>query len=123
MKPRALPVSQHEAAAFHDGRQTMFRRVMDPQPIMASFMGDKPVPAFHPEMLTDGVLGMAVDIFNLGGQSMVKCPYPVGRKLWVQETFTVFQSVDRVRKHSSGAAFSEVSDGQALYRADGHLSP
>lgn len=94
MKPRALPVSQHEAAALHDGRQTMFRRVIYPPPIWASFMGEKPVPAFHPDLLTKGVIGMAIEIFNSGGQNMVKCPYAVGRRLWVQETWWVYEMWD-----------------------------
>jgi len=42
-----------------------------------------------------------------------------GDRLWVRETWAHYQTINYVRR-SGGRTFSEVSDGLALYRADGH---
>ena len=42
-----------------------------------------------------------------------------GDRLWVRETWAHYQTINYVRR-SGGRAFSEVSDGLAIYRADGH---
>lgn len=47
-------------------------------------------------------------------------PYgKVGDRLWVRETWAHYQTVNSRRRYD-GASFSEVSDGAAGYRADGH---
>lgn len=42
-----------------------------------------------------------------------------GDRLWVREAWAHYQTVNYVRRHHGGAS-SEVSDGLAGYRADGH---
>ena len=94
MKPRALPVSQHEAAAFHDGRQTMFRRVMKPQPVHEGRFW-----RWHGAGWSDGIQ----EIWPVPGHSMnTNCPYPVGRRLWVQEAFC---DIFRRTEHSPGCVY------------------
>jgi len=46
-------------------------------------------------------------------------PHNVGDILYVRETFTVYQTVNYVRAYD-GRSFSESSDGQYAYKADGY---
>lgn len=70
--------------------------------------------------------GLAYDLSKSGwydtSGKLYRCPYGVpGDQLRVKETYTIYQTVDHIRK-PDGRAFSEVSDGSVLYRADGHES-
>lgn len=52
-------------------------------------------------------------------EKFFRIPYGVAKdELWVRETWAHYQTVNHVRR-PSGAAFDEVSDGLAAYRADG----
>ncbi len=52
-------------------------------------------------------------------QGFIKTRYQVGDVVWVRECWAHYQTVNHVRR-ASGTSFSEVSDGLAGYRADGH---
>lgn len=69
-------------------------------------------------------------IINNGSQPMaveydrrwpIRTKYRVGDRLWARETWAHYHTVNHI-VHSGGRAFSEVSDGLAGYRADGHDS-
>ncbi|MFG1417225.1 hypothetical protein V5F38_05350 [Xanthobacter sp. V0B-10] len=48
-------------------------------------------------------------------------PHQAGDRLWVRETWAHYHTINHIRR-THGGAFSEVSDGLAGYRADGHDS-
>lgn len=85
------------------GRKTQTRRILKPQPNMLN--GGKP--------LNNGRGSYSVE----GGWK--RYPIAVGNRLWVRETWAHYQTVNHTRQ-AHGGAFSEVSDGLAGYRADGH---
>ena len=77
----------------------------------------------HPQPDEDG---LAYDLLKNGwydtSAKHYECPYGIpGDRLRVQETVAIYQTIDHVRK-PDGRAFSEVSDGLVLYRADGYES-
>lgn len=52
-------------------------------------------------------------------QGFTTTPYgQIGDELWVRETHAIYQTVNHVVRHG-GRSFSEVSDGQCAYKADG----
>ena len=100
--------------AILDGSKTQTRRV-----ITAKHAQEADAWAWSPERgLWES--GIAADHGRHGHGEWVRCPYGVpGDRLWVRETWAHYQTVDR-RVRFDGASFSEVSDGFAGYRADGH---
>lgn len=48
----------------------------------------------------------------------LRVPHAIGDRLWVRETWALYQTINFV-VYCNGGAFSEVSDGKAGYRADG----
>jgi hypothetical protein len=87
--------------AILDGHKSQTRRVMKPQP--SSEIRRSP---FVKSGIEDG-----------HGRE-VRCPYQPGMRLWVRETWAVYQTVNYIRQ-PDGRAFSEVSDGHFAYKADG----
>jgi len=102
MKERPIIFSAPMVRAILEGRKTMTRRVIKPQP-------DE-----------DGLsLNTERQLWLDTSGDLYKCPYGVsGDRLWVRETFAIYQTVNYIRR-PDGRAFPEVSDGLAGYRADG----
>jgi hypothetical protein len=112
MKERPIIFSASMVRAILEGRKTQTRRPVK-WPAWTN-------PSSHWPPLVKK-LGLA---FYEDGR-MVKrfrCPYgQPGDRLWVRETWAHYQTVNHARL-SGGRAISEVSDGRAGYRADGHES-
>lgn len=126
MKERPIIFSGPMVKAILEGRKTQTRRVVRPQP-------HKGVMAFSPAIsgahwipqeqvgYDFGPNNPATQLTTMNG-SPIKSPYGVpGDRLWVRETFALYQTIDFV-KRPDGRSFSEVSDGLAAYRADGYTS-
>lgn len=74
MSEKPILMSTPNVNAILDGRKTMTRRVINPQPKIVH------------ELRTDGIL-ITEQIFRDGGAG-IKCPYgQVGGRLWVRETW------------------------------------
>lgn len=102
MKARPILFSGPMVCALLDGRKAQTRRVVKKPPSkwQAVGWGDQSQSAISPPLHW--------------------CPYgQPGDLLWVRETWAHYQTVNYVRR-VDGRAFSEVSDGLAAYRADGH---
>lgn len=107
MKTRPILFNGPMVNALLDGRKTMTRRIVKPQP--NSGPGGEMVDLGGAWGLLDG---------DLSGEWV--CPYGVpGDLLWVRETCTIYHTINHIRR-ASGASSSEVSDGLVGYRADGH---
>jgi hypothetical protein len=107
--------------AILEGRKTMTRRVVKPQP--PEGIGPIVGPEMFEPAITDkyGELKEGKPIFGVydeWGEWGTKCPYQPGDTLWVRETWANYQTVNYIRR-PDGRAFSEVSDGLAAYKADG----
>lgn len=103
MKERPILFSATMVRAILDGRKTQTRR------ILKGSTEHKGV--YNPAYL-------AVHQNDKGWKQI--CPYgKLGDQLWVRETWANYQTIDHVRR-TNGRAFSEISDGCAAYRADGH---
>ena len=103
MNEKGVIFNAEEVCAVLDGRKTQIRRVCKPQPEGKTIQYK---------------FGEAWDVQKsswVGGN----CPYgKPGDRLWVRETFCLYQEVHHTRKHS-GASFSEIRDGEVAYKADG----
>ena len=97
--------------ALLDGRKTVTRRVVKPQPSAVYFDG---------KVYNDDGLYVIARSPN-GRLEQIGLPYRPGDTLYVRETFTKYQTVNYIKCHD-GRAFSEVSDGQFAYKADGYES-
>jgi len=112
MKERPILFSAPMVRELLDGSKTQTRRSVKPQPPehmnIVRNLGDVDWQFVNDaHMLADSA-------------STWRCPYgQPGDRLWVRETWAHYQTVNHRRRHD-GAAFSEVSDGLAGYRADGH---
>ncbi len=104
--------------AILEGRKTVTRRVVKPQPEGAHSILDCDEEKRTFDLLcgNGGVGGVFVD-----WAETVKVPFWPHDILYVRETFTKYQTVNYVKCHD-GRAFSEVSDGQFAYKADGYES-
>lgn len=92
-------------SALLAGTKTQTRRAMKPQPDLT------------PEVNDDGDAE-----FYIGDECVHIKPCPYGQPgdlLWVRETWAHYHTVNRALR-SGGRSFSELSDGFAGYRADGH---
>lgn len=108
MKERPILFSAPMVCALLAGTKTQTRRVVKPQP----------------QMVTDRMIktleGDPCVLMRLLENTGKRCPYgQPGDRLWVRETWAHYQTVNH-RKLGNGGAISEVSDGLAGYRADGH---
>lgn len=106
--------------AILDGRKTQTRRIIRPVgrmghwPMYPTYTNGKPDGSTSNPHFTD------LTDENNGTPLYVGCSRICPRdQLWTRETWAHYQTVNHIRK-SHGGAFSEVSDGLAGYRADGH---
>ncbi|MCC8384609.1 hypothetical protein GPY51_10935 [Photorhabdus laumondii subsp. laumondii] len=104
--------------AILSGQKTQTRRPVKPQPNnLQEFRG----------WVRSGALSKDSVVFAEGESSPLKnilsilCNWKVGDRLWVRETWAHYQTINH-RVCRDGRSFSEVSDGLAAYRADGHES-
>lgn len=100
---RPVLMSGAMVRATLSGAKTVTRRILKPQP------------RIHPEIEDRELV-----VYN--GDTPVErrpLPYVPGQLLWVRETWAHYHTINHIRR-SHGGAFSEVSDGLAGYRADGH---
>lgn len=99
MPERPIVMSAESVRALLEGRKTQTRRVV------------KPVPeGFHVDHCHWSKTGFAL-WYDDGGCSCrpVKCPYPVGTRLWVKETYTYYL----------GFGEDVGVDAPVIYKADG----
>jgi len=102
MKERPIIFNSEMVNAILEGRKTQTRRVIKPQLQRVGW--------------NEGVF------FKGNYYGLPKTiPFSVGDRLWVRETFALYQTVDYIVK-PDGRSFNEISDGFAAYRADGHDS-
>ncbi len=115
MKERPILMSGPMVRAILEGRKAQTRRVVKRQ---ESFDPRVDLTGAVPEMRSRYPFLRLADGGEFGGP--IRCPYgQPGDRLWVRETWANYQTVNHVAL-PDGRAFSEVSDGQAAYRADGH---
>jgi hypothetical protein len=117
---RPILFSAPMVRALLDGRKTQTRRIAK----VPAIMGGKVAITSPDESLIeldDGEFRRGV--FHYASTGALSGPYSLpiaaGDRLWVRETWAHYQTVNHVLR-SHGGAFSEVSDGLAGYRADGH---
>jgi hypothetical protein len=109
---RPLLMSGPLVRATLEGRKRQTRRPLrlkfkEPWELLGEDARDRPWP-------------MRMDEY--GDYHPIPCPWGVpGDVLWVRETWAHYQTIGPM-KRPDGGAFSEVSDGLAGYRADGHDS-
>ena len=107
MKERPILFSGEMVRAILDDRKTQTRRVVKPQPEYYD----------HRWRWLDVIASCTG---SLDERMRSHCPYgQPGDRLWVRETWVHYHTVNHRRLHHGGA-ISEVSDGLAGYRADGH---
>ena len=114
VKEKPILFNAEMVRAVLEGRKTQTRRVVKGLPGDAELVGFKDGYATFAFMEDYGD-GVKVETWET-----VRCPYgQPGGRLWVRETWAHYQTVNAVHR-IDGRAFSEVSDGLAGYRADGH---
>jgi hypothetical protein len=131
MKERPILFSGPMVQAILDGAKTQTRRVVKPQPKIRE-RGDRHGAWYRVDSVGDlvdnsqpetGLLayyGRCWDGIHRLASDIIACPYgQPGDRLWVRETWAHYQTVNHARR-PDGRSFSEVSDGMAGYRADGH---
>lgn len=103
MKERAIPLYQHEVRGILDNRQSMFRRVVRPQPNLNRML---PVWRF-----TDSKTG-----------KVTRCLYgPHGTRLWGKETWRPWDQCDQECGCGELCLCSAAPPTPVCYRADGHV--
>ena len=106
MKARPIIFSGESVRGILAGRKTQTRRAVKPQP--------------EPWMANESFLAWRGKAPLTLSCLAARCPFgAAGDRLWVREMFQKYQTVNHVRKND-GRSFSEVGDGCAAYRADGH---
>ncbi len=119
-KERPLSCTDQEIRTLLDGSRTQIRRVVEFSPKLCADFDIAGAGNAYDFMLADDK-GSAVFLVagDHGYTDWVDCPYGMpGDRLWVQETWAHYQTVNNIRRHD-GAASNQVSDGLAGYRADG----
>ena len=84
MKEKPILFSAPMVRAILDGRKTMTRRVVKPQPYDDDFR----VGLYHPTLEDRHGIYPGPETFGVSNSEWsIKCPYQPGMKLWVRETF------------------------------------
>ncbi len=118
---RPILMTPENAQKVHDGRKTQTRRIVKyeitgPNPPNASIFD-----------VYDGVgpLRKWVGAFGLDGKGIERlCPYGVvGDRLWIRERFIPLRGCGQLCKRIDDATYILFSNGDQLYRKDGHLCP
>ena len=119
---KSIILTTDEVRAVLDGTKTMFRIPIKPQPsadwipysygevhkmVDGEFVLDK-----HDNPIVSGY-----GFSNQEGDEAHVSKYQVGDVIYVREAFTVYQTVNYIKKND-GRAFSEISDGHYEYKAD-----
>ena len=117
VKERPILFSGPMVRAIIAGTKTQTRRAVKPQPTRRLIEGLAHV-TIGMNPADDGAVWYDGDCKGPGRE--VRCPYGgCLDRLWVRECWARYHTVNHVvRQH--GGAISEVSDGLAAYRADGH---
>lgn len=118
MKERPILFSGPMVRAILEGRKTQTRRVIAIPRRGGFALEGLTGGGWWPFQSDDGESTVCDD----GIERPMRCPFGVpGDRLWVKETWAHYQTVNSIRK-PDGRSFSEVSDGLAGYKADGHES-
>ena len=107
MKP--LTLTPHEVKLALKGELFQLIRLMEPQPENMDLFG-----------VRDCNLDYQNEYYQKNILSRFKSPFgKPGDEFWVREEWVCYQTIDHVC-YQWGASFSEVSDGMAGYKSDGH---
>lgn len=86
MRERPIIFTGEMVRAILEGRKSVTRRIIKPQPVMHDF-GRGAEPAFLPPQTIKGYQAIGVYAVNNGSPGLVKNPYgQAGDRLWVRET-------------------------------------
>jgi hypothetical protein len=117
MSEKGILFSQTMIEAIRDGRKSMTRRpvkrIVSDNEIFGIGIGNPT------KTDKDGEEYPGRPVYAVWGDGWhIPCRYQVGDLLYVKETYAIYQTVNYMHLHD-GRSFSEVSDGQIAYRADG----
>lgn len=121
VRERPIIFSAPMVRAILEGRKTQTRRVLKiitptGQRVPITSPLERAIVDLGPSDIADGEFHY---LSTNGLSGPYRLPAAPGDRLWVQETWARYQTVNHVWR-PDGRAFSEVSDGFAGYRADGH---
>lgn len=118
MKERPILFSASMVRAILDGRKSMTRRVMKPQPDVSHWQGIQAMHGTTPDghAFGDPRLWRVVGPdYPDDSRDNIRCPYAIGRRLWVRETWRDREIGEGGHKEHGGYVYraTENNDGLA----------